>query len=405
MWTRKIGIPDDRVVRHPDNFWAMGDTGPCGPNTEIFYDLGLGVPGGPPGSPDEGGDRYTEIWNLVFPDRTRFADGTSEPLPAPGVDTGMGLERIATVAQGWVNNYDNDLLRPLTEAAAGLAGHVPHSVLSDNPSLCVLADHARAAVFLAAEGIRPGNEGREYVLRRIIRRGMLHARKLGVAGPVFPRMVGPVFKAMEFAYSRWLGGWEKEIAETLEAEENRFRNTLKAGMRMLHSWLTPIPEGGALPPEVAFKLHDTHGFPLDLTVEEARSCGVSRGCRGLRQAAGGAARAGAGGSKEQEPLRFGLSRLGSVRHGVARQGLARPGTFWRGKARQGTARSGEAGHGEAGQGQAGLGPARPGLARQGVARFGKAWTKGAERPLCFFRIAEKNNRPARGGPAGVSRSP
>ena len=275
LWLQEIRLDAERVVSHPDNFWAMGDTGPCGPDSEIFYDLGPGVPGGPPGSADEEGDRYSEIWNLVFPQFDRAADGTLTPLESPGVDTGMGLERIATVVQGGHSNYDNDLFRRLIDsvAALALAGERP-AVERDDPSLRVVADHVRAAAFLVADGVPPGREDRGYVVRRIVRRALRHGDKLGIRGPFLPRLAGEVAAVMGDAYPA-LHKQQGHIADTLAAEEERFAETLKSGMAMLNRTIAELGAADTIPGSVVFKLYDTYGFPVDMTADVARERGLA----------------------------------------------------------------------------------------------------------------------------------
>ena len=273
IWVNKIGIEAARVVPHESNFWAMGDTGPCGPNSEIFYDLGPDVPGGPPGSPDEEGDRYTEFWNLVFPEFDRSKDGALAPLATPGVDTGMGLERTATVLQGGRSNYDNDLLRQLLSAVAGLVGEGSGDA-ADATSLRVIADHARAAVFLIADGVLPSNEERGYVLRRIVRRGLRHGNKLNIQGPLFPRLVAPVVELMGGAYPE-IRDRADRVAEALALEEERFAETLTTGMTLLQRELAALKGKDVLPGEVVFRLYDTHGFPADMTADVARERGFA----------------------------------------------------------------------------------------------------------------------------------
>ena len=275
LWLREIRLDPARVVSHADNFWAMGDTGPCGPDSEIFYDLGPGVAGGPPGSADEEGDRYSEIWNLVFPQFDRAADGTLTPLDAPGVDTGMGLERIATVVQGGHSNYDNDLFRRLIDAVAALAaGGQRRPVQRDDPSLRVVADHVRAAAFLIADGVPPGREDRGYVVRRIVRRALRHGDKLGIRGPFLERLAGEVAVVMGDAYPE-LHKHERHIAETLAAEEGRFAETLKSGMAMLNRTMGELGDADVIPGDVVFKLYDTYGFPVDMTADVARERGLA----------------------------------------------------------------------------------------------------------------------------------
>jgi len=273
IWTREIGVPENRVIRigdkpggakfESDNFWAMGDTGPCGPCTEIFYDHGPEVEGGPPGSPDEDGDRYIEIWNLVFMQFDRGADGTMNQLPKPCVDTGMGLERLAAVLQHKHSNYEVDLFRALTEAAAVLTG-CEHA---DNASLNVIADHVRACSFLIADGVVPAREGRGYVLRRIIRRAVRHGYKLGQKQPFFHKMVPPLVEQMGGAYPE-LKKKAQMISDTLLEEEQRFARTLDTGMGILQVVMDKAQ--GQIDGETAFLLYDTYGFPLDLTQDIAR---------------------------------------------------------------------------------------------------------------------------------------
>ena len=277
IWTREIGVPAERVIRigdkpggaryESDNFWAMGDTGPCGPCTEIFYDHGPDVEGGPPGSPDEDGDRYIEIWNLVFMQFDRTADGTMNPLPKPCVDTGMGLERLAAVLQHHHSNYRIDLFRALTSAAAELTACEDQ----DNASLNVIADHIRACAFLIADGVVPSRDGRGYVLRRIIRRAIRHGYKLGMKKPFFYRMVEPLAEQMGDAYPE-LRDKQALIANTLLEEEERFARTLDTGMGILKNVMLKAAEDGAsqIGGETAFLLYDTYGFPLDLTQDIAR---------------------------------------------------------------------------------------------------------------------------------------
>jgi alanyl-tRNA synthetase len=270
IWLKQIGVSKDRFGRldEKSNFWSMGDTGPCGPCTEIFYDHGPAIAGGPPGSPTEDGDRYVEIWNLVFMQYDRAADGSTRPLPRPSVDTGMGLERIAAVMQGVHSNYDIDLFRRLIEAAAAVtAARDPKSV-----SLRVIADHIRAASFLVADGVLPGNEGRGYVLRRIIRRALRHGHELGVAEPFFHRLVAPLATEMGAAYPE-LATARSHVERVLRTEEERFAETLAQGMGLLTEALDRVT-GGRLAGEVIFRLYDTFGFPVDLTADVARARGI-----------------------------------------------------------------------------------------------------------------------------------
>jgi len=275
-WRDDIGLPEDRILRigdkpggGSDNFWQMGDTGPCGPCSEIFYDHGPHIPGGPPGSPDEDGDRFIEIWNIVFMQYDRAADGTLSPLPHPSVDTGMGLERLAAVLQGVHSNYEIDLFQHLLAAAAEITGCQDH----ESSSLKVLADHIRSCAFLIADGVRPGNEGRDYVLRRVIRRAARHGHKLGVDEPFFFRLVGPLVKEMGAAYPE-LAERQKEVERILRQEEERFLQTLSSGMQLLNAEIARLPVDGTIDGELAFRLYDTHGFPFDLTADIARERGL-----------------------------------------------------------------------------------------------------------------------------------
>ncbi len=275
LWANEVGVPRERIVRigdnkgaryASDNFWQMGDTGPCGPCTEIFYDHGPDVAGGPPGSTDADGDRYIEIWNLVFMQYNRDESGALHPLPKPSVDTGMGLERIAAVLQGVHSNYDIDLFRDLIHAAAEITGCTD---LTDN-SLKVIADHIRACAFLIADGIIPGNEGRGYVLRRIIRRAIRHGYKLGQTKPFFHRLVPRLTELMGQAYPELLQA-QQAVMDVLRQEEERFAETLEHGMALLDEALRE--GGGTLSGEAAFRLYDTFGFPIDLTADIARERG------------------------------------------------------------------------------------------------------------------------------------
>jgi len=269
IWREEIGVPAERVLRigGEDNFWAMGDTGPCGPCTEIFYDHGAEVPGGPPGSADQDGDRYVEIWNLVFMQYDRDSEGSMNPLPAPCVDTGMGLERLATVLQGVHSNYDIDLFQRLIAAAAELTAVSDR----DNASLKVIADHIRACAFLITDGVLPANEGRGYVLRRIIRRAVRHGYKLGCGDTFFWQVTGPLCEEMGAAYPELVQAREK-VESTLKREEDRFRETLEQGMALLERVLADT-QGDTVPGDAAFKLYDTYGFPLDLTCDIGRERG------------------------------------------------------------------------------------------------------------------------------------
>jgi len=274
LWKKIAGLPDQRIIRIAtnDNFWSMGDTGPCGPCSEIFYDHGAHIPGGPPGSPDEDGDRFVEIWNLVFMQFDQAADGSRTPLPKPSIDTGMGLERIAAVLQGVHDNYDVDLFRTLIAASEDLtrvAARGEHA-----PSHRVIADHLRASSFLIADGVSPSNEGRGYVLRRIMRRAMRHAHLLGAADPLMFRLAPVLVEQMGEAYPELVRA-QPLIVETLRAEEERFRRTLGRGMALLDEATVGLNEGDVLSGEMAFKLYDTYGFPLDLTQDAVRAKGLS----------------------------------------------------------------------------------------------------------------------------------
>jgi len=274
LWAKIAGLPDDRIIRigTDDNWWRMGDTGPNGPCTEIFYDHGEHIWGGPPGSAEEDGDRFIEIWNLVFMQFETFGDGASKPLPAPSVDTGMGLERIGALLQGKHDNYDTDLMRGLIEASAEATGTDPDG--DGRIHHRVIADHLRASSFLIADGVLPSNEGRGYVLRRIMRRGMRHAHQLGIERPLMHRLVPDLVRRMGQAFPE-LAQAQALIEETLAREEEKFRQTLDRGLRLLEDALATLPEDAALPGEAAFKLYDTFGFPLDLTQDALRERGRS----------------------------------------------------------------------------------------------------------------------------------
>lgn len=269
LWKKIAGLSDDRLIRisTTDNFWSMGDTGPCGPCTEIFYDHGEGVAGGPPGSPTEDGDRFIEVWNLVFMQFEQLADGRRVNLPKPSVDTGMGLERIAAVLQGVHNNYDIDLFKTLIQASIDVTGN---NNSDQHQSHRVIADHLRASSFLLAEGVLPSNEGRGYVLRRIMRRAMRHAHILGAKDPLMWRLVPTLVNAMGQTYPELVRA-ESLIVENLRLEEEKFRQTLDRGLRLLKEATDSLAPGVALPGEVAFKLYDTFGFPLDLTQDVLKS--------------------------------------------------------------------------------------------------------------------------------------
>jgi alanyl-tRNA synthetase len=272
IWKKVAGLSDDRIIRIPtnDNFWMMGPTGPCGPCTEIFFDHGDHIWGGPPGSKDEDGDRFIEIWNLVFMQFEQFEEGSKRDLDMQSIDTGMGLERIGALLQGKHDNYDTDLMRALIEASAHATSNDP-----DGPGKVhhrVIADHLRSTSFLLADGVMPSNEGRGYVLRRIMRRAMRHAHMLGAKDPVMHKLVPALVRQMGAAYPE-LGRAQALIEETLKLEETRFKQTLDRGLKLLDDELASLPEGAALPGEAAFKLYDTYGFPLDLTQDALREKG------------------------------------------------------------------------------------------------------------------------------------
>ena len=271
IW-KKVGVPEDRIIRiaTSDNFWQMGPTGPCGPCTEIFYDHGDHIWGGPPGSPEEDGDRFIEIWNIVFMQNEQFEDGSMVDLDMQSIDTGMGLERIGALLQGSHDNYDTDLFKSLIEASAHETSTDPYG--AQNVHHRVIADHLRSTSFLIADGVMPSNDGRGYVLRRIMRRAMRHAHLLGAKDPVMHRLVASLVQKMGAAYPE-LGQAQALIEETLRLEETRFKQTLDRGLKLLDDELADLPEGSALPGEAAFKLYDTYGFPLDLTQDALREKG------------------------------------------------------------------------------------------------------------------------------------
>ena len=274
LWRRIAGLPDDRIIRiaSADNFWSMGESGPCGPCSEIFYDHGDHIAGGPPGSAEEDGDRFVEIWNLVFMQYDQRADGERLDLPRPSIDTGMGLERIAAVLQGVHDNYDIDLFRALIAASEELTGVA--STGEARASHRVIADHLRACGFLLADGVTPSNEGRGYVLRRIMRRAMRHVRLLGVDQPLMHRLVPTLVAEMGAAYPELVRA-QPLVTETLEREEVRFRRTLDTGLRLLDEAAGELEAGEPLPGRTAFKLYDTYGFPYDLTADALRARGLS----------------------------------------------------------------------------------------------------------------------------------
>ena len=305
IWLKEIGVSAERFSRlgEQSNFWAMGDTGPCGPCSEIFYDHGADVPGGPPGSPDEDGDRYVEIWNLVFMQFERAAGGTLAALPKPSVDTGMGLERISAVLQGVHSNYDIDLFRNLIVAAAKLADTTDLT----SSSLRVIADHIRACTFLVLDGVLPSNEGRGYVLRRIIRRAVRHGYKLGISEPFFYKLVAVLEHEMSSAYPELTRG-RAQAERVLRQEEERFAETLAKGMALLEGAIADLgPAGTVIPGEVVFKLYDTYGFPADLTADIARERDL-----GIDQAGFDAAME-AQRRRSQEASKFGVDLRGGPR--------------------------------------------------------------------------------------------
>jgi alanyl-tRNA synthetase len=280
IWLREIGVDAERFARigATDNFWSMGDTGPCGPCTEVFYDHGPGVAGGPPGTPEADGDRYIEIWNLVFMQYDRGADGTLNPLPAPSVDTGMGLERLAAVLQGVHSNYEIDLFQALISAAAEVTGAEDRS----SPSLKVVADHIRSSSFLITDGVLPSNEGRGYVLRRIMRRAIRHGYKLGCSTPFLHRLVAPLEAQMGEAYPE-LTRMAASVERSIRQEEERFSETLEQGMRILEETLSGL-SGTVIPGDTVFRLYDTFGFPVDLTGDIARERNLTLDMAGFEAA-------------------------------------------------------------------------------------------------------------------------
>ncbi len=287
LWRKIAGFPDNKIIRIPtnDNFWMMGDTGPCGPCSEIFYDQGDKLAGGPPGSPDEDGDRFLEFWNLVFMQFEQEPDGNGghirKPLPKPSIDTGMGLERMSALMQGKTTNYDIDLLRSIIEHSADLTGISPDGAQA--PSHRVIADHLRCASFLLADGVMPSNEGRGYVLRRIMRRGMRHAHLLGAQEPLMYKLFPTLMSMMGEAYPE-LKRAEGLIVETLKNEETRFKKTLDRGLKMLDDETENLGSGQKLSGDVAFKLYDTYGFPVDLTADALRTKGLEVDMAGFESA-------------------------------------------------------------------------------------------------------------------------
>ncbi|HEV8078264.1 MAG TPA: alanine--tRNA ligase, partial [Marinobacter sp.] len=287
IWNQEIGVPAERIVRigdddggrySSDNFWQMGDTGPCGPCSEIFFDHGPDVAGGPPGSPDEDGDRYIEIWNVVFMQYNRTADGEMLNLPKPSVDTGMGLERVTAVLQGVHSNYEIDLFQDLLKAASDVLG----GVATTEASLRVVADHIRSCCFLIADGVMPSNEGRGFVLRRIIRRAARHGNKLGANGPFFYKLVSALVELMGEAFPQLVSS-HKQIEKVLLQEEEQFVKTLDNGLRLLEQDIAEL-KGDVIPGETVFALYDTYGFPVDLTNDIARERGLTLDYQGYEKA-------------------------------------------------------------------------------------------------------------------------
>ena len=283
LWQKVAGLSERKIIRigTSDNFWSMGETGPCGPCSEIFYDHGKHIAGGPPGSPDADGDRFVEIWNLVFMQYEQLGPGDRRPLPKPSIDTGMGLERVAAVLQGVHDNYDTDLFKALIRASVELSG-VP-ATGEQAPSHRVIADHLRASSFLVADGVLPSNEGRGYVLRRIMRRAMRHAHLLGTREPLMYRLVPALAREMGQAYPELLRA-QSLITETLKLEETRFRQTLERGLKLLDEAAAGLGHGDTLPGETAFRLYDTYGFPVDLTADALRGRGIGVDMQGVEVA-------------------------------------------------------------------------------------------------------------------------
>ena len=275
IWIETIGFPRARITRLGDasNFWTMGETGPCGPNSEIFFDHGAGVPGGPPGSPDEDGDRYVEIWNLVFPQFDLQPDGRRLPLAQHGIDTGMGLERVAAALQGVHSNYETDLFRSIIRATGQIARINDEQQMLANPSVRVIADHIRATSFLIADGVVPGNEDRNYVLRRIMRRALRHGHKLGISEPFLHKLVEPLCREMGAAYPE-LDKAHDHVVRVIKNEEERFAETLVQGMEVLDREVKRL-DSATIPGDVVFRLYDTYGFPADLTADVARERGLA----------------------------------------------------------------------------------------------------------------------------------
>ncbi len=283
LWKKIAGLPDERIIRIPtkDNFWSMGDTGPCGPCSEIFYDHGEHIQGGPPGSPDEDGDRFVEIWNLVFMQNEQLADGRLIDLPHRCIDTGMGLERMGAVMLGTNDNYETEILKGLILAAAGTAGVEPYGEFKT--SLRIIADHLRSSCFLIADGVLPSNEGRGYVLRRIMRRAMRHAHMMGCQEPLMWRLVPALVRLMGDVFPELVRA-QALITETLRLEETRFKETLGRGLKLLDMESAKLADGGVLSGDVAFRLYDTYGFPLDLTQDVLRGKHMSVDTRGFEAA-------------------------------------------------------------------------------------------------------------------------
>ncbi|MGN7612983.1 alanine--tRNA ligase [Magnetococcales bacterium HHB-1] len=282
IWRDKVGLPEEKIIRiaTSDNFWAMGDTGPCGPCSEIFYDHGDHIPGGPPGSEDEDGDRFVEIWNLVFMQYNRDSDGEMTPLPKPCIDTGAGLERIAAILQGETNNFNTDLFQPIIQAAARICGCRYGEDVKTDTSLRVIADHIRSCGFLLADGVMPSNEGRGYVLRRIMRRAMRHGRMLGLEAPFMFKLLSTLASCMGETYPE-LHERQSTMVLVMETEEKRFAKTLGSGLKILEEALRSLKEGDLLDGKTVFTLYDTYGFPVDLTADITRDRGISLDTEGF----------------------------------------------------------------------------------------------------------------------------
>ena len=403
LWKKIAGLPESRIIRiaGSDNFWAMGDTGPCGPCSEIFYDHGEGIPGGPPGSPDADGDRFIEIWNLVFMQFEQVSKDERINLPKPAVDTGMGLERTAAVLQGVHDNYDIDLFRTLIAAIHEHVGRPSSAVNQASPR--VIADHLRATSFLIADGVLPSNEGRGYVLRRIMRRAMRHAHLLGAGEPAIFRLVPTLVHEMGQAYPE-LGRAEGLITETLRLEEGRFLKTLARGISLLEEATGRLKKGDTLDGETAFKLYDTYGFPLDLTQDALKTRGIGVDLTGFtdameRQRAEARASWAGSGEAATESVWLDAPRparrdgVPGLRHGARRSGGAR--------ARQGRRRGRAARRRRGGRDRR-----QPDAVLRRVGRAGRRHRHdrvGERRALPRHRHAEEGGRPLRASRQGRGR--